>query len=270
MKKIKLSLFLDYFLVTLIIFFISFVWCRYIFKNLILSIATSIILSLLIVTIFVKVKNRREIRKKRKKDITSHIEECANALLFNSFEENAYFYKNILDKKYKIEIKPSFLYLENSLNRVALFLLFDVKKINQDQVIFCLKSVKKYDLTKIVIICNSYDNNVLNITKNYNIKTIILNKQQNYNEILSVYNAFPQTDTKLKLDEKLTFSVIINNAINKKKFKTYFMGGIFLFIASLFIQYNIYYIIFSSVMFLLSILCLFSNKIFKRTKTEIF
>ena len=269
MKKNTLSFILDFLLLFIILFFISFVWTRYVVKNLVASLFISISFSLIITLIRIRRENKKQAKLKSKKEQSLHIQDCADAFMFNSFEENAQFYKTMLEKKYRIEIKNSFLYLENDIHKIALFLLFDVKKINQDQVIFCLKSVKKYNLTKIILICNNYDNNVLNITKNYKIKTIILNSTQNYNEILKIYNTYPQLDNKLRIDEKISFSFLLKNAINKKKFKSYFVGGIFLFIASLFVKYNIYYIIFSSIMFILSILCLFSNKIYKTSKTEV-
>ena len=110
--------------------------------------------------------------------------------MFNTFEENALFFKEMLKSKYSIEVKNNFLYLQNDIHKIALFLLYDVKKVNQDQIIFCLKSVKKYDLTKIIILCNSYDNNVVNITQHYKIKTMVLNNQQTYSEILSFSKEF--------------------------------------------------------------------------------
>ena len=148
-------------------------------------------------------------------------------------------------------------------------MLYDVKKITQDNIIACLKSVKKYNLTKIVILCNSYEANVVNLINSYNVKTLILNSTQTYNEILVKYNTYPEFNSNLKLTEKITLSFILKNAISKKKFKTYFLGGLFLLLASIFVVYNVYYIIFSSIMFLLSILSLFSDKIYKKSSNEI-
>ena len=269
MKKIKLSNLLDYLLLFVLLFFISFIWARYVVLSLVPSSIIATCFSIITLSINVFINNKKQAKQNIKKAKQTAIEDCANFFLFNNFEENANFYKSMLENKYSVEIKNNFLYLENDIHKIALFLLFDVKKINQDQVVFCLKSVKKYDLTKIAIICNAYENNVLNISQNYKIKTEILNKQQNYNNILLIFNTFPQITEKNNVKEKLTFKFLLRNAIERKKFKTYFFGGLFLFFASLFVRYNIYYKVFASIMFMLSILCLFENKIYKKSKLEV-
>ena len=269
MKKIKLSRILDSVALFVLIFAICFIWCRYIIKNLVLSFIISFLLSFLAVTLQNYLSNKKQKKLNIKKNKNNHISDCANTLLFNSFEENYNFFQNMLSEKYKIEIKNNYLLLSKDDNNIALFLLYDTKKITQDHILLCLKSVKNLPLTKIVILCNDYELNVSTIASNFKIKTLVLNSVQTYNEILSVFNCFPETSSQNKVDEKITFSFLLRNAINKRKAKTYFWGGLFLLLASLVIRYNIYYIIFATVMFGLCIVSLFADRFYKTNKTEI-
>ena len=269
MKKFKLSQLLDTFIIFILIFAISFIWLRYLISEFFLSLIASLFVTIFLILLRTYISNKKQAKLKIKKDRETHINDCSNAMLFNTFEENCEFFINMLKHKYDIEIRNNYLFLKNQQDEIALFPMYDNKKISQDNLLACLKSVKNINLTKIIIVCCEYENNVCTIASNYKTKTHILNKIQTYNEILCVYKVFPEINNQNKVDEKITFSFLLRNAINKKKAKTYFWGGAFLLLASFVIRYNVYYIIFSTVMFCLCLFSVLSDKIYKTTKTEI-
>lgn len=269
MKKFKLSIFLDTLTVFVLLFAITFIWFRYLFKNFYLSFFLALFLSFSIIAIQKYLRKKKQTKLKIKKDIETHIIDCADAFLFNTFNENATFFKDMLNEKYNIEIRTNFLLLRNKENTIALFLAYETKKLSQDKLIDCLRSVKELNLTKIIILCYDYELNVATISSNYKVKTLVLNKVQTYNEILCVFKKFPEKNSFKKIDEKITFSFLVRNALSKKKIKTYFWGGMFLLLASFVIRYNIYYIIFASIMFTLSLLCFILNKYYFKSNSEI-
>ncbi len=269
MKKFKLSIFLDTLTFFVLLFAISFIWFRYLINNAIISIMLALALSFGVIYVQNHLRKNKQKKLKLKKDLETHIIDCADAFLFNTFEENSAFFSDMLKEKYTIDIRKNFLLLKNKESTIALFPAFESKKLSQDKLIDCLRSVKNINLTKIVVLCYDYEINVATISSNYKVKTLVLNKNQTYNEVLSVFKKFPEKNSYQKIEEKITFSFLVRNALNKNKIKTYFWGGVFLMLASFVIKYNIYYIIFSSIMFIMSLLCLVLNKFWVASKSEI-
>lgn len=269
MKKFRLSNFLDSLIVFVLIFAISFIWFRYIISNSTISFILAFCLGAGVIALQGFFSRRKQKKLKIKKDIQTHINDCADAFLFNTFEENSSFFENMLKEKYTIDIRNKFLLLKNKENTIALFPAFETRKLTQDKLIDCLRSVKNLNLTKIVILCYEYELNTATISSNYKVKTLLLNKEQTYNEILCVFKQYPENNNMKKIDEKITFSFLVKNALSKNKIKTYFWSGTFLLLASFVIRYNVYYIIFSSIMFILCLLCIILNKFYFVSKSEI-
>ena len=63
-----------------------------------------------------------------------------------------------------------------------------------------------------------------------------------------------------KIPKKEKINNMLNVAFNRAKSKNYFIYGIILFICCLFFRYNVYYIIFSSLMFCFSLFSRFNRK----------
>lgn len=61
------------------------------------------------------------------------------------------------------------------------------------------------------------------------------------------------------------FKIIFQQAVSSEKSKKYFFAGVFLLAGSFLLPYSIYYKIFASLLFLLSILCLAKNPRFKKS-----
>ena len=66
---------------------------------------------------------------------------------------------------------------------------------------------------------------------------------------------------------KYTFKELLNIAFNKNKTKSYVVTGLIFLISSIFLRYNIYYIVFTTLMFVFALFSYF-NKPFNKKINE--
>ena len=253
LKSLNFANVIDFIFFNVSLFLIFFAWTKFIFKkNLIALILTfSIIIAINIsksIKNYVK-SNKRKNQELKKKDI----ENCMLSLLAQSDKENLDFFSKVFSfKKIKYK-KKNFLLFEN---HEAVCFDFSQKLLSSET---CLKHIHyaiKQGINKLGILCyNISPQDKLFFENLSNIQIKIYEKIDIYACFLSRYGIFPKKILEIKSTQKLKFKQIINISLDRKKSKAYFLSGVLIFFCSLIVRYNIYYVIMSSILFFMAILC---------------
>lgn len=234
-----LSNFIKYTLTFLIIFFLSFMWIEYVQRDFSLSLLYSIPLSILITLIIYLVEHKKEKKKYKSKLEQQKLDLFGKNLLLC----NTSTLENIL--------KP--------LQQTAAncYPLFHKRMITVDDILPYIKDTKSNQL---LFFCYEYDKEVLDFVKHIESKEI---KFLNYVDIFHMLNSC-QTQINLPTNWQETkhsnIKLILSTALKKEKAKSYFYSALLLSLGSLFLRYNIYYIVVSSCLFLLSLYALCNKR----------
>ena len=268
MKKIFIFKTLDAFFRLFIIFLVAFVWIRYFIDSFWISLVISILTTFAIDIIFAYIKNKKQNKLNIKKEKKKKIDGYMNSFIYCDKKYCIDFFYKLCSKNYNTIKKSKYLIISHPETNIILYPIFLYRPLNIDDVIECYNSVKKEKPKRIVICTNSYDSNVLKFSLSLGIETLLLDKQQTYISLLEKYDIYPKI-TKINNSNKITFKQILLSALDKKRAKAYFVSALFLLFSSLFVYYKIYYLIFSTLLLIMCLLCLFSFKFNKPVSQQI-
>ena len=255
-KKFSLSKTLDFLFFNFTLFLIFFTWTRFIIKSNLLA----LILSIAVIIGFNLVKQIFDYIKNTKKNKSNHnlidMENQLLILIANSNEENLnYFLTFYTPINIKNTLKNSIIFKDNS----AICIEFEKRQAQFESILKVVYKLQKLNINKVTILCYSIDKNDKIFFENLeNINIKIKEKSEVYQDYLCK-NREKSEIFKLKKQSKIKLKQLWAIIINEQKSRGYFLSGLVIFFCSLFMRYNIYYVIMSSILFTLSLISKFNN-----------
>ena len=93
--------------------------------------------------------------------------------------------------------------------------------------------------------------------------------QKTYFKLLKVYDFYPEKVIELKQSQKITINDLLAYSLNKKRTKGYFLASCIMLFSSFLVKYNLYYIIFSTLLLILSLISFINPKFNKKISENI-
>lgn len=257
----KFLFILQVFIKCALIFLIAFIWLRYIFDSLWLSIILSFSITFLIELLSI-LFNRK---KGTKNNLKIKEKEEAENMFFSLAQEknNMDFFYNLVKSRYS-DVNKYKSYIEithNNSSKVILYPFMKFQKLLHDDVIEITNNIKIIP-DKLVITCNDYDKSLLNFIRNFTFEIIIIDKFETYSALYKEYDYYPKIIV-VQRKIKYNFKDFISNSFNRTKTKGYFLSALALLIISFFVQMSIYYCIVASLLLIFALFS-FTNKIYNK------
>ena len=219
----------------------------------------SLILSIFILIIINALKNKRNEKLFNEKNIKNEIEKVAKQLLFSSNKSNLDFFKALFKQKIKIVIYK-YKYLWNEEHKILIIPFFNHKNLHLEDLTNLLKEQKPLT-KKIYLFCIDADKDTINeAIKILTPKIKIYNINDLYYKFLKPLSIMPDFTIEFNKKEKLNFKLFIDFAFSPQKAKGYFLCGLILFFYSFFMIYNVYYIVFSTLLFVFALFSKFKKQ----------
>lgn len=262
--KSKLGYFLDNILTIFIVFLITFLWTRCYVHNIIVLLIISFIVTFVISFLFLMWFDKKRNTKIYSIKTQRNIENLENAFLF--MEQNdilEYIKKHLLD--FNPVIKEEYILLTKNNKNILLLPIFCARKINNQDYINIFKKYKDFK-EEIIVLSVAEESLGIELRNRLSKEISFISLQNFYNSYLNGQELptlpFKQIKKK-KLDD---FLKII---LNRKQAKKYFLLTIFFCFYSFLFRYNIYYLIFSLLLGILTIISL-KNKKYNIIEEKIF
>lgn len=245
-------------------FAISFVWLRFFIENIyiVLLLCSTIVLGAYILISFLlqKNKDRQAVSKAQK----AEIEQYSADLMFTDKQKCLQFFCELLQKKHSAALKKDYIIIDKTM----LFSFMHLEKLTINDLSHAYSSAQNIGAEKIIICAQSAPADILMLCKNIqNINVTILDKSGVYFNLLKVYDTYPPKTITLSR-KKMTPKNIFEYSFARAKFKQYMLSGLIILFCSLFMRYNIYYVLMSTLLFGLSAVCLFKRP--EKSSTNIF
>lgn len=135
------------------------------------------------------------------------------------------------------------------------FTLFNKQLITIDDLLPLLK-----DSSSMLVFCYSWDKSVKEFLSHIPSSTVKIVSYEDIYQLLKNTQSLPTLENKWVDEKHTTFKQLLSTALRKDKSKSYLLSGLFLSAGSLFLRYNIYYIIMSSFLFLLALYSLCNHR----------
>lgn len=255
MSKFKFINLIDTIFISITVLLIFFAWIQFFIKNIILSL---IIGSLLAITTILCVKTLKN-KKLSKLEINSN--NNTNLAKFKIAIQSLPSIKisNILKKLIPTSLtatikKGDIIFTKN--NEINIYTFYFSEQLSENKLLEIIKSKKANCIT---IFCISYTESADIISKAFtNLKIKLITLDQLY-KICEANNISVNTEHIDLTSHKIHLKDILKGFISPNKSKGYFISGLITLLTSLIIPYRIYYVIFSSILFILCLICKFNR-----------
>ena len=262
MSKFKFINLFDAIFLSIASLFIVFVWIQFFVKNIILSLIFSIFITLGIIVVFKWLKNKKMFK------LNQLVSKSNNLILFKLAIQTMpntklnILIKKLIPKQYLAKtVKGDIIFTKNNCNHlITTYFQSDLTEYK------LLEIVKTKSAANINLICTNFSPEVGLISKAFKNKTINLITIEQLFEMFTNKNITIDTSNIDLSKHKITLKETLKNSLSRNKSKGYFISGLVLLFTSIIIPYKIYYVVFSSVLFLLSILCRFKPTV-KHSRT---
>ena len=172
--------------------------------------------------------------------------------------------KRLLPTKYMAKTyKGDIIFVKNDTENV--FTFYYSSELTEAKLLDIIKTKQAQNLT---IFCANYSQDIKAIANAFKNKQINLVNLEQLFEIFNAYDIKIDTSNIDLNKHKITIKELLKNSISRNKSKPYFISGLVLLLTSLIIPYRVYYVIFSSILFALSLICRFKHTI--KSNTSIF
>lgn len=250
MSKYKFINLADRIFISITIFLLVYAWINFFTHNLILTFVLSLIFSASILYLLFYISNKKKIKTLNNKKLLKDMEDKFLAFRLLEKTEKIKMLNDYLKQAYETKFICGNLTYKKDGKTHVLIIATHIQKINNYDVVNLIEGMKKFD--HIDIVCNECAEPIK--TEIYaNIKITILPKQEFYEKFLKNMNL----DCSILSHQvkKISWKNILKNFIIPRKTKPYFVAGLIMFFSSLILPYRYYYIIFSTIFFVLSLAC---------------
>lgn len=261
----------DFIFKILIIFVIALIWFRSYFHNNSQILLYSFLTTVACGFIFALMGYKKEQKFVNSKIDASQIDTMIQTLTFNTDKENLSLFANALKNKSEIKENKSYVSFLSNAKKIGIVINYEVATITDNIVLKIYKQFKNIKLNKLFVCCNNFDKKAFDLTnKLTGNEIILLNNKNTYYSIFKRNNYVFEKNKKIKQNKKDKFKNYLFLAFNRKKTKGYLFAGIVLLIGSVFMRYNIYYLIWTSIMFLFALFSLFNKPFNPKINSDIF
>lgn len=258
MQKNYSSFIFDFIFILLSIFFISFIWIRsFVHNNSLIwvySLSITAILGIILFSVLKKKITTYSLSKKEEKTK----KEILNMLLFSQKSEiNKYLIKFFENENIT---KHNEFFTFNKEEKYIVFNNFEFDSLSLQNLLTLIKKAQKENCNRVYIFCNNYSKECVDFIKNLkNIKVKLVNFDTFYFSFIKKQNIYPAFSVCYEEKGKYKFKELLSIAFNKNKTKRYLLTGLIFLIGSIFLRYNIYYLVFTSLMFIFAMFSYFNN-----------
>lgn len=265
MSKFKFVSIVDTFFITLAILLIIFAWVQFFVKNIFLSLVLSSIATLFIIFFMRYLKSKKQTKFLNNLSKTTEITKFKLALQTLSNAKITALIKRLIPQQYESKSIKNGLSFTKDKHRHIIIYNFD-SELNEATLLKIVKSTKNNHIT---ICCITYSNDVKYILNAFKNKYINLIHAEQLYEIFMQNNIVIDTSNIDLSQHKVTLPEVLKGIISRNKSKGYFLSGLIILFTSLIIPYKIYYVIFSTILFILSLVCRFKPVNTQTSKTLI-
>ncbi len=251
MSRFKFVNIVDSLFISVVIFFIIFAWIQFFVKNILLSLFLSAIFSSLAILFIRWLKAKKYTSTQNKLTQSSKLASFKIAIQSMPHQKLITLIKKLIPAEYNPKtIKGDISFVKN--NSSTIFTFYYLGELND---IMLLNIIKNKTADKFVIFCSNFNQEADIIARSLKNKNIdIINLEQLY-EIFNKNNISVDTGHIDLNKHKITLKGILKNSISRNKSKSYFVSGLVLLLTSLIVPFKLYYVIISSILFVLSLLC---------------
>lgn len=257
MSRFRFISIFDCLFLIFVILFITFAWVQFFVKQIFLSLFISLMLTLSVIFVLrwlrIKKVGQNKILQEKQSNFTKFklaIQTLPKAQLTTLIK------KLIPARYYSKTNKGDITFIKNNLYHTIT--CYFSNELTEAKLLELIKS-KTADV--LIVLCSSFTKDAQLISTSFNnIKIELLTIEQLYDIFIKNNIEIDTSNINFKSSHK-TIKDVLKNIVSRDKSKKYFVTGLILLFTSLIVPFKIYYIVISSILFILSLFCRFKPTI---------
>ena len=252
MSKYKIINLVDKLFITTAVFLIIYAWINFFIRDLLITFVLSLIFSFGVVSLIFYLYNRKKEKRANTKKYLTDVEQKFLAFRLLPKTSQLHLLYEIIKKSYSARILIDSIVYKKDGKTCTIIIETNVEKINNFNIVNLVQG--KQNVDEIEIICNDYESIInKNFLSDTNIK--FTTKKGLYDEYFFKHSIYPNCSMLNTKNRHVKIKQILKNFIMPSKAKSYFLCGLILIFSSIILPYHIYYLIFGSILLILSIAC---------------
>lgn len=243
-----------------LIYLICFIWVRYFVSSLGLCLAITSILTFSFEILIRFFLDRKLAKNKLKAEEEKLSEKISSNFIFNPKLAQSYFLKlakiNHQAKKVGgyIEVFNS----ENQSVKTILYPCYSFVPISGQTLVEIVRKTEKSKPNKLVVCGYMISKEAFDVAKKLaDLKIVLLGSKECFLKLIKPSGIYPENLKEVEFSSKPKFKELLKAAISKQRAKGYLLASLVLLFSSFIVRMNIYYLVFSSILLILSFVCYF-------------
>lgn len=224
--------------------------------------------SSIITIILVGFSTLRTIKKCKKNNLTKlEFEKKENAIYqlnFYSQTNILTFFSTLFNSSFEVSKKNDYLILKNENEKIGVFINFNFNLTDAYYIKSIMNKINLNKLKKVFIYSNDFTKECKALCSSINNIKISCKNSEDTFKLMKENNVFPVDKIEKPKAKKKNINQFFSFIFNKRKTKAYFLTGLIFLISSIFMRYNLYYLIFTTLMFLFALYSRFNKRFNKK------
>ena len=264
----------------LLIYFLAFIWMRFLVSNLLLVLLYTSLITLGIEGVFTYFIRRRQKKRQLRGAKHKKMVDMTDTIAMWNKDMQIDFFILLAKKRHHCEVMNvsaahnKAIKIMHDIGSVALFSAMKFTPLSADCLAEMMESVQMKNknekrkniedsnnpqfliIKKLIIACLSASPEAKRLAADFSaFPIVILEREDVYTSLLCEYNFFPADEEifKRKVTTKRKFKELFGGALSRSRTRGYLLCAIFLSFASMFVRWNWYYIIMASLLLCLAI-----------------
>ena len=246
-----------------VIFALAFIWCRYYIKSLPLSAAAALGATVAVSILLLLIARP----KKRKVAVSGaekeHMNEVMNQFMYSVNQRNIEYFYDLVKREYHATLLPECIISETDKVKTLMFTRFTIAPVAPDDIRNVIIECRRYGAHRAIIFGTSFNEKAKETAALIEGIEIVLMDAENTYNFIKEFGLFPAIVVKTAQKKRKPFKVFFKFAFSRTKVKSYMFGAGVMLLGSLFVRYNLYYLISASAFLFLALLS-FVNLRFKQ------
>ena len=260
MKYFKISIVIDGLFVLLTTFLIAFVILNSYFNKtfaFIMALLIGVVIFLFLYFLLIRKNSAKLLKKQEEKNM----ENVLCQLAMNSKSQNTVLFERAFTKLNISYVKrKEGIFLTDSKALVLLEFRFD--GFSKADVVRAYNKIDKNE--KVYILSNNFSQEIRDFAERFNKKVVLISNKNVYNFLVKA-DSLPKITLVLE-KAKTPIKLILKEFFTKKRARGYFAVGLVTLLFSLVVPFKVYYVVFGSILLLISLVCRFYGKTIQEEK----
>ena len=233
---------------------ILFVWINYYLRNFSSAITISISIVIFIELVIYLLHKNKQLHTKVIANNKQIISSINISLIHSTLSTNLTYYSNILKTMYCSQKYKDCIVAIIDRKKVCVVPTYKPTSCNQNDIAKCIAIAVLHKADKLIVLSNTFDSTTTKYVQQiHGIEIELYDLELTYSTLLHSQE-LPQCPITIS-QPKLSYKDIFRIAFDRQRTKGYLMSGLILIISSLFVPYNIYYVVSGSILMLFALIC---------------